>query len=487
MKSQKILLALAALTLSLQLTASTSEVSKREVKLKHKIEQLTASLAESKQQLAEEQFLRGVDTTTVVTIVEVEPEPQPEVVEVVPEVDYTLKFNAMQIDSLLCIWRERESSEQFENFFERYVSIEPTESVLATAKDKKSTQIKLDSLYKERLTHLVSPVALPYNLVVRDYINRYVSGRTALMSNVLARSKYYFPMIEEHLIRNELPVELRAMAIIESALVVKASSYMGAVGLWQFMPSTGKMYGLEVNSLVDERCDPVKSTDAACRFMRDLYDMYDDWTLAIAAYNCGPGNVNKALRRSGAKEGSTFWDVYDYLPRETRGYVPAFIGASYAYAYHKQHGVEIFEPPMPLAVDTVTVNRILHLGQVAQVLEIPIESLRDLNPQYRRDIIPASTKSYSLCLPQRYVPLFMEHQAEIHAKDSAFLKQYINPANIERLRSIPGGTIYVVRSGDTLGAIARRYRVSTRQLMSWNNIRSANKLSIGQKLRVTTF
>ncbi len=489
MKFQKLLLALFALSATLISTANESLESKQEKKIRLKIERLSASLEENRKLLAEEKFRRGVDTTTqqkVVKVVAVENEPVE--VEVVPDVDYTLRFNSVQIDSLLCIWRERESIEQYENFFEQYINIESAEVDMAAMKSKKMSMNRLDSLYADRLKKLVSPVALPYNYVVRDYVNRYSSPKSALMSNVMTRSLYYFPLIEEELMKHDLPVELRAMAIIESALISKASSYMGAVGLWQFMPSTGKMYGLEINSLVDERCDPMKSTVAACQFMKDLYNMFDDWTLAIAAYNCGPGNVNKAIRRAGAKEGeSTFWDIYDFLPRETRGYVPAFIGASYGYAYHKQNGVELLESPLPLATDTVTVNRIMHLGQVSQVLELPIESLRELNPQYRRDIIPATTKSYSLRLPQKYVPLYLDREQDIHSKDSTFLKQYINPINVEKLRSIPGGRVYVVRRGDTLGGIANRYRVSTRQLMAWNHLKSANRLSIGQKLRVSSF
>lgn len=249
------------------------------------------------------------------------------------------------------------------------------------------------------------------------------------------------------------------------------------------MPATGKVYGLEVNSLVDERCDPVLSTRAACRYLKDLYTLYKDWTLAIAAYNCGPGNVNKALARAG--DGSrTFWDIYDFLPRETRGYVPAFIGASYAYAYHKLHGIEFTEPPLPLATDTIRVDRLLHLGQVSSTIDIPMETLRQLNPQYKLDIVPATTKTYSLVLPQRYVCRYIQQQDSIFAKDSAYLKEYMNPANLEKKRQQRSGTIYTVKKGDTLGAIARKYRVTTAQLMRWNGIKNANKLRLGQKIRI---
>ncbi len=190
------------------------------------------------------------------------------------------------------------------------------------------------------------------------------------------------------------------------------------------------------------------------------------------------------MARSGLKEG-TFWDIYDYLPRETRGYVPAFIAASYAYAYHQQHNIEPNEPPLPLATDTVSVNKILHFGQISEVLDIPIELLRQLNPQYRRDIIPATTKTYALRLPQRYITPYIEQEVEINKLDSTYLKQYIDPANVKKLISTPNGAVYVVRSGDTLGAIARKYHTTVRNIMNWNNLRSADKLSIGQRLRVS--
>ena len=309
--------------------------------------------------------------------------------------------------------------------------------------------------------------------------------RYGTINRVLSLSRYYFPLIEEELIKADLPVELRALPIIESALSTTATSPMGAVGLWQFMPATGKSYGLEINSFVDERRDPVQATRAACRYLKDLYSIYHDWTLAIAAYNCGPGNVNKALARAGG--GTTFWDIYEYLPRETRGYVPAFVGASYAYAYHQQHGIQSENPPMPLATDTIRVTRLLHLGQVASTLDIPIETLRTLNPQYKMDIIPATIKSYTLVLPQHYLCQYIASEEEIHRKDSTYLKEYINPANIEKKKladATPAYTTYTVKRGDTLGAIARRYRTTTAQIMKLNKLKNANKLREGQRLRI---
>ena len=379
-----------------------------------------------------------------------------------------------QIDSLVALWREKQALQSYDTFFNDYIDIDS----LASSGDTTP-----DSVYANRLRALVSPVQLPFNPIVKNYIRRYVDTRYGTINRVLSLSRYYFPLIEEELIKADLPVELRALPIIESALSTTATSPMGAVGLWQFMPATGKSYGLEINSFVDERRDPVQATRAACRYLKDLYSIYHDWTLAIAAYNCGPGNVNKALARAGEKS-RTFWDIYDYLPRETRGYVPAFIGASYAYAYHRQHGIELTEAPIPLATDTIRIDRLMHLGQIASTIDIPIETLRQLNPQYKLDIIPATTKPYTLVLPQRNITQYIANEPAIFAKDSAYLKEYINPANIDKKRQERSGTVYVVKKGDTLGAIARRYRVTTAQLMRWNGIKNAHKLRLGQRIRI---
>lgn len=383
-----------------------------------------------------------------------------------------------QIDSLLAVWRERQALASYETFFNDYINLDSAAMATAAAADTTP-----DSVYAQRLKDLVSPISLCYNPIVKGYIDRYVRTNTGTISRILGLSQYYFPIIEQELIKSDLPVELRALPIIESALSPTALSPMGALGLWQFMPATGKAYGLEINSLVDERCSPVRSTQAACRYLKDLYNIYHDWTLAIAAYNCGPGNVNKAIARAGGSCRS-FWDIYDYLPRETRGYVPAFIGASYAYAYHRLHNIEPTEPPMPLATDTIRVNRLMHLGQIASTLNIPIETLRQLNPQYKIDIVPATTKSYTIVLPQRYVTSYIALQDTIFAKDSTYLKEYINPANLEKKLHEQRVTIHVVKRGDTLGAIARRYRVTTSQLMRWNGIKNPNKLRLGQRLRI---
>lgn len=394
-----------------------------------------------------------------------------------PKTDVELNFSPEQSDSLAAVWGEMMRRDAFENFFRDYVVIDSAAV----------TRTEPDSVYVERLRDLASPIPLAYNELVKRSIAKYTATTNGTISRVLGRSEVYFPIIEEALLKSGLPVELRALSIIESALIPTALSRMGAMGLWQFMPTTGRSYGLEINSLVDERCDPVKASEAACRFLQDLYNMFQDWTLAIAAYNCGPGNVNKAFARAGNSSRS-FWDIYPYLPRETRDYVPAFIGASYAYAYHAQHGIAVSEPPVPLAVDTLQITRLMHFGQIASTLEdLPIETIRQLNPQYRMDIIPATKKAYTLVLPQRHAVAFIEHEEEIFKKDSAYLKEYINPSNIDKKKLESAGrgtTFYRVKRGDTLGGIAHKYRVSVKQLMRLNNIRNPKSLRVGQRLRI---
>lgn len=388
-----------------------------------------------------------------------------------PEPLLSVEYTPAQADSLAEQLKLEQVENAMQNFFDDYIC-EP---------ETLSTDSSMDSLYTARLNALVSPIHLPYNELVRSYIKRYTDS-SGLMSRVLSLAQYYFPMIEEELIKAELPVELRAMAIIESALQATAVSRVGAGGLWQFMPVTARAYGLEVNSMVDERFDPYKSTPAACKYMKDLYKMYDDWSLAIAAYNCGPGNVNKALARTGGNPQS-FWDVYAYLPRETRGYVPAFIAATYAYAYHQAHDITYSEPPMPIAVDTIQIARLMHLDQVSSTIDVTPDALKLLNPQYKLDIIPATTKSYALVLPANRVTDFISNQDSIFAKDSTYLKEYLNPEAVQK-KIAQTATTYRVKKGDTLGAIARRHGVTVRQLMTWNNLRSADRLSIGQRLQI---
>lgn len=382
-----------------------------------------------------------------------------------------------QIDSLLAMWRATTTKASYERYFDEFLNV--TEAI-----DTNSDSA--DSLYIARLNALMSPVPMHYNHEVRTAIERFSSAGYA---EKMSYAYHYFPMIEEELINAGLPVELRAMVIIESGLNPLATSKAGAKGLWQFMPRTGKEYGLEINSMVDERCNPLLATRAACKYLKNMYDMYGDWTLAIASYNCGPGNVNKAITRSGGNRESykgDFWDIYYNLPRETRSYVPLFMGATYAFAYHKAHGVEYTTPPMPLAVDTVMINRPLHLEQVSSTIDVDLELLKMLNPQYTLQIIPATTKSYALTLPTERLTDFIANEEAIHAKDSIYLKEYLVPENIEKKKSTPPPAKYhTVKKGETLGAIARRYGKTVKQLMNWNGIRNANTLRIGQRIRVS--
>lgn len=387
------------------------------------------------------------------------------------------ELSPAEIDSLVACWNEALSEQAFQEYYSGFFSVEDTYI------DPSNPAASIpDSVYIRRLQALASPVQLPYNDIVKSVILRYLNNKNGLVGRILSLSKYYFPIIEDELLREGLPIELRMLPVIESALAPTAISRAGAGGLWQFMPSTGKNYGLEVNTLVDERFAPLTSTRAACKYLRDLYSIYNDWTLAIAAYNCGPGNVNKALARAG-KNCKTFWDVYYYLPSETRSYVPAFIAASYVCAYHKQHGIEVDPSPLPVATDTVTVNRIMHLEQVSSTIEVPIDMLRQLNPQYKMDIIPATNRSYALILPIQFISRYVENENEIMAKDSTYLKEFINPANIDKKRIETQVTTYTVKSGDTLGKIAARHHVTVKDLMRWNGLKS-DRLRIGQKLKI---
>ena len=405
------------------------------------------------------------DTVRVVVVDTIRVKPRP-----APRIDtLRLTHRPDEIDSLVEAWNELAIAQSDKRFFEQFEAEE-------------GDSVAVDTLYKRRLQEMVSPVHLPYNYIVRNYIDQYLSGRWSPLRNVLALSQYYFPIIEQELLAAGLPMELRYLPIIESNLSIRATSRMGAVGLWQFMPATGKNLGLEINSLVDERCDVVKSTRAACRFLAYLYKVYGDWGLAIAAYNCGPGNVSRALARAGANC-RTYWDIYDFLPRETRGYVPKYIAAAYAYTYHREHNVEPRPRPEVVATDTVMIHRVTHLGQVASTLNIPLETLRELNPQYKLDIVPATTKAYALRLPMRYTSEFVEAEQEIYAKDTIYLKEYLNPANLEKKRAEGVGYIYTVRSGDNLGLIAKRNRCSVKEIMKWNKL-SSTIIRPGQKLRI---
>ena len=280
-------------------------------------------------------------------------------------------------------------------------------AILDKEVENKSTGEVDEAEYIRRLKAIPSSIELPYNQVVRSYIDRYVKRNRTLVEQMLGMSLYYMPIFEQALEKEGLPLELRYIPVIESAMNPNAVSPAGAAGLWQFMLGTARGVGLEVNSLVDERRDPYRSSEKAAAYFKQLYEIYGDWSLAIAAYNCGPGNVNKAIRRASNPEKPDFWEIYNYLPRETRGYVPAFIAANYIMTYYKEHNISPSLAKKPLIVDTVSVSRRIHFRQISQVLNIPMEELRILNPQYRHDVIPGNTHPYSLALPSQQVYSFI--------------------------------------------------------------------------------
>ncbi len=348
-----------------------------------------------------------------------------------------------------------------------------------------------DSVYIQRLQDIEQVVDLTYNKVVKNYIKMYTEKRRDLVEIMLGLSAYYFPIFEEALDKYDLPLEIKYVAIIESALNPVARSRAGANGLWQFMYGTAKNMKLEITSFVDERRDPIKSTDAAARYLKKLYDIYGDWYLAIAAYNCGPGNVNKAIRRSGGK--TNYWEIYYRLPRETRGYVPAFIAATYTFEYYKEHLLIPRYPEIELSVDTIFVNDYLHFNQITAKVDIDKEQLRALNPMYRRDVIPAKkNKPYPLVLPQRNIMQFIDADTAVFAyeRDKYFpnntlvnpttsSSSYFTPVDIKGKTKV----LYTVKQGDNVGYISSWYKVRTSDLRYWNNIHR-DMIRVGQKLAI---
>lgn len=344
-----------------------------------------------------------------------------------------------------------------------------------------------DSIYKQRLQALPFVIEVPYNEVVRRYILRYVKHSPRQLSALQRKAEYYFPIFEDILAKHDLPYELCYMPVIESALNPQARSHMGATGLWQFMPATGKKYGLEINSLVDERMDPIRSTEAACLFLKNLYAIFQDWNLVIAAYNCGPGNVNKAIHRAGGKR--DFWSIYPYLPSETRGYLPIFIAASYAMNYAEAHGICPATPLTTMASDTIVTTQRQHLKQIADNIDIPLAELRRLNPQYPRDIIPGG-KAYAICLPIEKAGLYIDKQDTILAYQAKELIhnrrdeiELLHRTSVNGGYSINGVTYYKIKEGDTLGGIAKKFRVSVKQLKAWNGLKS-DMIRAGKTLKI---
>jgi membrane-bound lytic murein transglycosylase D len=345
-----------------------------------------------------------------------------------------------------------------------------------------------DTVYEKRISKINSVIFLPFNNIIRSHIEVYTIRQREKFCAVLGLKDYYFPMIEDVFDSEGLPAELKYMSVIESALnpgVVNRRS--GATGMWQFMYSTGRMYGLTINSVIDERRDPVKSTHAAARYLKDLYQIYNDWVLVIAAYNCGPGNVNKAIKRSGNKK--DYWDIYYRLPRETRGYIPQYIAAAYAINYYAEHNLQPLPLNIPVATDTIMVNKDIHLAQISEVMGIPLGELYALNPQYKTGFVPGSSKPQSLTLPMNHLGDFIDLNDTIRKyKPDVYLGKSTRIPDPTRSSAyvpvdIKGKTkiIYTVQDGDNVGYIAEWYRVGLSELRDWNNL-YRNTIRVGQKL-----
>lgn len=361
-------------------------------------------------------------------------------------------------------------------------------------------------VYIERLSRLPNVMEMPYNEIVQKFIDRYTGRLRHSVSYMLGASNFYIPIFEEALEAYGLPLELKYLPVIESALNPKATSHAGAAGLWQFMVATGKQYGLEINSLIDERRDPIKSSYAAAHYLKDLYNIFGDWSLVIAAYNCGPENINKAIHRADGQ--ADYWKIYPYLPRETRGYVPAFIAANYVMNYYCEHNICPMRTTLPAKTDTVVVSKDVHLKQIADVCGIDIEELRTLNPQYRRDIVSGNNKPSVIRLPANATNTFIANEDSIYRYETDALltrrslvevesskyttstsstrKSYSKSKSKKRKSSRRSRTrkkSVTVRSGDTLSEIAERHHTTVKKLRQLNGIKG-NNIRAGKKIRV---
>ncbi|MBP5337130.1 MAG: LysM peptidoglycan-binding domain-containing protein [Bacteroidales bacterium] len=402
--------------------------------------------------------------------------------------DAGFEYTTEATDSLLHLWYKNTMTSDFDA-----VNEYDMDSVRFTSNVS-------DAEMMRRLSAMNSFITLPYNDVVKNYIILYSERMTSRMGRVLGLSTYYFPIFEDILLRYDLPQELKYMAIIESMLNPVATSSAGARGIWQFMYQTGTSYGLEINSFVDERLDVEKAVEAAARYLRDAYKTFGDWALAISSYNCGAGNVSKAIRRADGKR--DYWSIYPYLPKETRNYVPAFVGAMYAMTYYREYGIVPQQMGMPAQTDTFMIRRNLHFDQIEAVVGVPKEELQNLNPQYINDIIPGNNHPYVLKLPYTWTADFLEANRDtLYAyKADSLLTGRVLQDQGSKGKSGSGGKsstgkssgsstssqqriAYKVKSGDYLGKIASRYGVTVNQLKSWNKLKS-NSIQVGQTLYI---
>ena len=354
-----------------------------------------------------------------------------------------------------------------------------------------------NAVYADRLSRIPNIMKMTYNDLVQKYIDQYTGRLRHSVSYMLGVANFYIPILEEALAYHQIPLELKFLPVIESAFNPRARSRAGAVGLWQFMLTTGKQYGLEVNSLLDERCDPIKASYAAAHYLKDLYELFGDWTLVIAAYNCGPNNITKAIQRAGGE--TDYWKICPYLPRETQGYVPAFIAANYIMNYYNEHNIEPMHANIPIRTDTLIVDRDVRMDKIAEVCNIDLNELRILNPQYNTNLIPGYKTKCTLRMPQKQLLAFIDLQDSICVEKEVDLASVNNAlsaeatvkkniANNRRTTSRTttkksGGTTVTVRRGDTLGAIAKRNHTTVARLRSLNGIKG-NNIQAGKKLRV---
>lgn len=349
-----------------------------------------------------------------------------------------------------------------------------------------------DSIYMDRLSRIPAVMEMPYNEIVRKFIDMYAGRLRNQVSFMLSACNFYMPIFEEALDAYGIPLELKYLPIIESALNPSAVSRAGASGLWQFMIGTGKIYGLESNSLVDERRDPIKATWAAARYLKEMYNIYGDWNLVIAAYNCGPGTVNKAIRRAGGEK--DYWKIYNFLPKETRGYVPAFIAANYVMTYYCDHNICPMETNIPASTDTVQVSQNLHFEQIAELCKVPLDEIKSLNPQYKQQVVPGDIKPYTLRLPLTAISSFIDCQDTIYAyrSDELFrnrrtvaVKNDAPTAARKKTATTGKGNVryHKIKSGETLSTIASRYGVRIKDLQNWNGL-SNTKIAAGKNLKI---
>jgi len=394
----------------------------------------------------------------------------------------------LKIDTLLWYFEDYKKSIQIDSSWQKLLTNQNNyehQQVLYTEEEYLTeVEIHLDTqVLKERLEFInaKTPLDVSYNPSLEKVIRFYLKREKEITENMMSLSQYYFPLFEEVFDRHDIPLEMKYLALVESALNPKAKSRVGATGLWQFMYSTGKMYDLNVSSYVDERMDPTRSTEAAAKYLKHLYTTFEDWNLALAAYNSGPGNVNKAIRRSGGQK--DYWALRPYLPRETAGYVPSFLAMMYIFEFAEEHNFQPRLQPMQyLATDTIQTKDLIKLQQVAEITQTDIEFLEFLNPSYKLGIIPyESNKSYTIRLPYKAAGLFAANEDKIYnyvqkdiASSQEELPQYYKVSDKIRYR---------VKSGDYLGRIAKRYGVGVSEIKRWNGMRN-NRLSVGQRLTI---